>query len=50
MLDNPIVKCIFQIMQIKKTYSILQFAKVSVGDNKKPTEPINQKTRKRYND
>jgi hypothetical protein len=42
MLDYPIVKCIFQIMQIKKTYSILQFAKVSVGDNKKPTEPINQ--------
>jgi len=32
-------------MQIKKPYSILQFAKVSVGDSKKPTEPIkiNQK-------
>ena len=49
-LDYPIVKCINTFMQIKKTYSILQFAKVLVGDSKKPTKPINQKTRKRYND
>ena len=31
-------------MQIKKTYLILQFAKVLVGDSKKPTKPINQKS------
>ena len=30
-------------MQTKLTYSIIQFAKVSVGDSKKPTEPINYK-------
>ena len=46
-LDYPIVKCINTFMQIKKTYLILQFAKVLVGDSKKPTKPINQKTRKR---
>ena len=30
-------------MQIKLSSSIIQFAKVSVGDMKKPTEPINKK-------
>ena len=30
-------------MQIKLTSSIIQFAKVSVGVMKKPTEPINKK-------
>jgi hypothetical protein len=32
-------------MQTKLTYSIIQFAKVSVGDSKKPTEPTtNERT------
>ena len=43
MLDYPIVKCINTFMQIKLSSSIIQFAKVSVGYMKKPTEPINQK-------
>jgi hypothetical protein len=42
MLDYPIVKCINTFMQIKLSSSIIQFAKVSVGEVKKPTEPINQ--------
>ena len=29
-------------MQIKLSSSIIQFAKVSVGDMKKPTEPTNK--------
>ena len=37
-------------MQIKLHSAIIQFAKVLVGDLNKPTEPINQKTRKRKHD
>jgi hypothetical protein len=33
-------------MQTKLTYSIIQFAKVLVGDSKKPTKPINQLIKK----
>ena len=43
MLDYPIVKCINTFMQIKLSSSIIQFAKVSVGEVKKPTEPTNKK-------
>jgi len=37
-------------MQIKLHSAIIQFAEVLWGDLNKPHEPINQKTRKRYND
>ena len=32
-------------MQTKLTYSIIQFAKVLVGDSKKPTKPTTKKER-----
>ena len=36
-------------MQIKLSSSMIQFAKVSVGDMKKPIEPINRKDKNEQN-